>query len=95
MIARDLLVASVAFGLGVSMLQVAFANRGWCFETMVVRQIESSRGRSAARKAVGFFGSCIVLLGAWTAASPLLFNNDGINLNSPERTAVQQKTQLR
>ncbi len=69
---RDLLVASIAFGLGSSMIQVALANRGWCFDNFLIRQIESSRGRLAARKALGLGGSMMILVGALTLIAPWL-----------------------
>lgn len=92
MIARDLLVAGVALGLGFSMLQVALANRGWCFDMMMVRQIETSRGRPAARKTVCIAGSCIVLIGAWLAASPMFFKSNGQKLLTPDNAATQQSS---
>jgi putative Mn2+ efflux pump MntP len=69
---RDLLVASVAFGLGLSMIQVALMNRGWCFDNFIIRRIEASRGRDAARKSLWIGGTAIILLGAWTLFAPLL-----------------------
>lgn len=69
---RDLLVASVAFGLGLSMIQVAMINRGWCFDNFIIRRIESSRGREAARKSLWIGGTAIILVGAWTLVAPLL-----------------------
>lgn len=67
---RDLLVASVAAGLGLSMIQVALVNRGWWFENFLVRQIESSRGRTFARKTLGIGGTAMIMLGAWTLFAP-------------------------
>lgn len=67
---RDLLVASVAFGLGLSMIQVALVNQGWWFDNFLIRQIESTRGRSAARKTLGFGGSLMIMIGAWTLFAP-------------------------
>lgn len=92
MIARDLIVAAIALGLGFSMLQVAIANRGWCFDTMMVRQIETSRGRLAARRTVCVAGSCIVLMGAWIAASPVFFKSSGPKSPSPSRDATHQSS---
>jgi len=74
---RDLLVASVAAGLGLSMIQVALLNRGWWFENFIVKHIESSRGRSAARRALGFGGTAMIMIGAWTLCSPWLKNSGG------------------
>jgi len=73
---RDLLVACVAGGLGLSMIQVALVNRGWWFENFIIRQIESSRGRSAARKALGIGGTAMIVIGAWTLFSPWIKNGD-------------------
>lgn len=69
---RDLLVASVAFGLGSSMIQVAMVNRGWCFDNFIIRRIESNRGRLAARKSLWIGGTAMILLAAWTLLSPWL-----------------------
>jgi hypothetical protein len=69
---RDLLVASVACGLGLSMIQVALLNQGWWFENFLIRQIETNRGRAAARKALGLGGSIMILIGAWTMLAPWL-----------------------
>ena len=73
---RDLLVACVAGGLGLSMIQVALVNRGWWFENFIIRQIESSRGRPAARKALGIGGGAMIILGAWTMLAPWIRSND-------------------
>ena len=69
---RDLLVAGVSIGLGLSMIQVAMVNHGWWFENFIVRQIETSRGRGAARKALGVGGTTMILLGAWTLMAPVI-----------------------
>ncbi len=73
---RDLLVASVACGLGLSMIQVALLNQGWWFENFLIRQIETNRGRTAARKTLGFGGSIMILIGAWTMLAPWLKNGE-------------------
>lgn len=83
---RDLLVACVAGGLGLSMIQVALANRGWWFENFIIKQIESSRGRPAARKAMGFGGAAMILIGAWTLFAPWLKNNDQESAVPPTRS---------
>ena len=57
------------------MLQVAWSNKGWCFENFVIRQIESKRGRTAARRALGFGGSAMILIGAWTLVAPIALND--------------------
>lgn len=84
---RDLLVASVAAGLGLSMIQVALLNRGWWFENFIIKHIESSRGRNAARRALGFGGTAMIVIGAWTLCSPWI-KNAVSDAKSPARRAV-------
>lgn len=92
MFLRDLLVASVAFGLGLSMIQVALLNRGWCFENFIVRRIESSVGRAAARKSLCFGGAALILLGAWTMASPWLKKDEAeANLRNGMLTNIRHE----
>jgi len=73
---RDLLVACVAGGLGLSMIQVALVNRGWWFENFIIRQIESSRGRPAARKTLGLGGVAMIAIGVWTLLAPWIRSSD-------------------
>ena len=72
MFLRDLVVAIIASGLGLSMIRVAAINQGWWFENFIVRNIEESRGRPAARKSLYVGGVLLILLGVWTAVSPWL-----------------------
>jgi len=69
MFERDLLVACVACGLGLSMLYTAFVNSGWYFENFLIRRVEESKGRPSARRTLGVAGSLIILLGVYTASS--------------------------
>jgi len=69
---RDLLVAAVAAGVGLSMIRVAMVNHGWWFDNFVFRNIEASRGRGAARRSLWIGGAVMVLVGTWTLASPWL-----------------------
>lgn len=72
MFLRDLLVAAVAAGVGLSMIRVAMVNHGWWFENFVFRNIEANRGRDAARRSLWVGGTVMVLIGTWTVASPWL-----------------------
>jgi len=69
MFERDLLVASVAFLMGVSMIYFAIVDSGWYFENFLIRRVEAKRGRYAARKLLGTCGCMIILLGTYTLFS--------------------------
>lgn len=58
------------------MIQVALINRGWWFENFIIRQIETSRGRPAARKALGIGGVAMIVIGAWTLLAPWIKSSD-------------------
>ncbi len=76
MFERDLLVACVAFGLGLSMLYSAAVNSGWYFDSFLIRRVEESRGRAAARRALSVAGSLIILLGVYTVSSTWIWERD-------------------
>ena len=92
---RDLLVACVASGLGLSMIHVALVNRGWWFENFLIRHIESSRGRQAARKALGIDGTTMIVIGLWTLVAPWVKNShwDSANISTPATDFENQRTQ--
>ena len=89
MFERDLLVACVAFGLGLSMIYASAVNSGWYFENFLIRRVETSRGRPAARRTLGLAGSVIILLGAYTVSSSWIWERDVAN---PEEQQPASRT---
>ncbi|QEG23257.1 hypothetical protein [Mariniblastus fucicola] len=74
------------------MIQVALINRGWWFDSFLIRQIESTRGRQAARKALGFGGAAMILIGAWTMFGPWLKSGNGeSSVPYPPTTELQNQ----
>lgn len=88
MFLRDLLVATIALGLGLSMIRVAAINQGWWFENFIVRNIESNRGRAAARKSLYLSGALMVVIGVWTLVAPWLKKEEVAFVDIPEADYV-------
>lgn len=70
MIERDLLVAIVAFALGVFLIHAAIISRPKCFEFWLVKRIETRYGRNTARNVVGLVGLLMILLGVFVLLFP-------------------------
>ena len=70
MIERDILVAVVAFGLGIFLIHAAVICRPACFEFWLVKRIENRYGRKVARNVVGVAGGLIMLLGVCVLLFP-------------------------
>lgn len=65
---RDILVAIIAFGLGLNIFYAALTDNARCFELATVRTIERHFGRSPARFFLVGIGSVCVFLGAFLVA---------------------------
>lgn len=70
MIERDILVALVAFGLGIFLIHAAIVCRPACFEFWLVKRIETRYGRKVARNVVGVAGGLIMVLGVCVLLFP-------------------------
>jgi len=62
MFERDMLIAIIAFALGVFVMHAAYISRPACFEFWLVKRIENKLGRPKARAIVGVAGFLIVNL---------------------------------
>ena len=94
MFLRDLLVATISLGLGLSMIRVAAINRGWWFGNFIVRNIEETRGRGSARKSLYIGGAVMVLIGLWTLASPWL-RKEAVSLDVPQTPPFSKQLSYR
>ena len=70
MFARDLLVATVAIGLGAVLLFSALTNHSRTFEMRTPSYLTESLGRTRARWIVGTTGFVVLMLGAYILCSP-------------------------
>lgn len=79
--ARDLLVAVIAVGLGVSIIYASLTGNQRCFELGTVRSLERLFGKSAAPWILVAIGAGCLIIGAWlvvqsTTRRPFLGNDN-------------------
>ena len=67
---RDLLVAFISTGLGVTMIYAIFSNPDWLFRLRTPRMLERNLGRPRAKLVLGGVGAILILMGAHLAAGP-------------------------
>ena len=70
MLERDVLVALVAFCLGLFIIHAAYIQRPSCFEFWLVKKIDTRFGRQTARTVVGFAGLIVLGLGLYVIVFP-------------------------
>ena len=86
---RDLLVAIIAFVLGLLMISTAWMNYERAFEMRTPQFLSQSLGRSGARLVMGLVGMFIVLMGIYIMCTPF-FEKKSLNQPFTDRLIVEE-----
>ena len=65
---RDFFVGTVATVFGVIFLTASIRNRGWAFQTTIIKAIEKRFGKTPERICVGLIGIVLLLVGLYLIA---------------------------
>lgn len=69
---RDLLVAFISTGLGITLIYAILGNPDWLFRLRTPHMLERNLGRPRAKLVLGGVGAILILMGAHLATGPWL-----------------------
>ncbi len=87
MFERDLLVATIAIGLGLVMFVSAASDAKWLFEIRTPKYLSDQFGRNRARLILSGIGAVVILLGVYILFGP---KNESSSKVLPLESEIQQ-----
>ena len=69
---RDLLVAFISIGLGVSIFYTMLMNAEWCFRLKTPQMLERNFGRNGAKLVMGTVATLLIVVGLHLIFTPML-----------------------